>query len=165
MPMLCLQDPKEGMAGPSAPLPVPQVLEGLPMRKLISLVCNPPGQQWICASLRLSVCFGFALGSLQAVLWGLVERTSGERWYRYFDILKCVFLHLLDVEGFMINVCHNFSLPSTFSSCVIFYLPTLIFLILYLINLLIAGASPANMHVLCSVNTVLYDVAIVHTKV
>ena len=74
--MLCLQDPKEGMAGPSAPLPVPQVLEGLPMRKLISLVCNPPGQQWICASLRLTVCFGFALGSLQAVLWGLVERTS-----------------------------------------------------------------------------------------
>ena len=114
MPMLCLQDPKEGMADPSAPLPVPQVLEGLPMRKLISLVCNPPGQQWICASLRLSVCFRFALGSLQAVLWGLVERTSGERWYRYFDILKCVFLHLLDVEGFMVNVCHNFSLPSIF---------------------------------------------------
>ena len=69
MPMLCLQDPKEGMADPSAPLPVPQVLEGLPMRKFISLDSSSPGQQWVFGSLRLSVCFGFALGSFQAVLW------------------------------------------------------------------------------------------------
>ena len=51
MPMLCLQDPKEGMADPSAPLPVPQVLEGLPMRKFISLDSSSPGQQWVCGSL------------------------------------------------------------------------------------------------------------------
>ena len=68
MSMLCLQEPKEGMADPSAPLPVPLAQEDLPTRKLISLVSSPPGLQWGCASLRLRVCFGFAVGSLRDVL-------------------------------------------------------------------------------------------------
>ena len=77
MSMLCLQEPKEGMADHSAPLPVPLAQEDLPTREVILLVSSPPGLQWGCASLRLCVCFGLVVGSLRDVLWVFGQEDIG----------------------------------------------------------------------------------------